>query len=573
MPNADKHWRIADPAPAQFLASLSNLRPLVAQILYNRGLTAPEEVDLFLAGDFELDNPFRMLGMSQAVTRVRQAIEKEEPIVVYGDFDADGVTATALLVLTLRALGAQAHPYIPHRVDEGYGLNQETLTELAQQGARLVITVDCGIRSPGEAAHARKLGMDVILTDHHTLGPRVPEATAILNPRQPDCPYPEKHLTGVGLAYKLAQGLLRSNRQVPVKGESWLNEEDLLDLVALGTVTDLAPLRGENRQLVMQGLERMNTSPRPGIAQLMRRARIEPGSVNASTIGYVLGPRLNAAGRIAHAKLAYQLLTTQYPGEAERLAQQLDDLNRERQQLTAEAVEKARQLALEEDEGALLFVADSDFPAGVVGLVANRLMDEFYRPAVVIEQGEETSRGSARSIPEFHITHALEACSPLLLRYGGHRAAAGLTVYTRDLPELKDRLIALAARELEGQELKPILDVDVEVPLGEMDGQLQEDLEGLRPFGRSNPDPVFVSRGVQVRHYRAVGHDGAHLKMHLSNGQAVWDAIAFRQGDWAGHLPERIDIAYNLQLNEWRGEERLQLNVKDIRPASREEVL
>jgi single-stranded-DNA-specific exonuclease len=479
-------------------------------------LTDPEEVDLFLAGGFELDNPFRLLGMSQAVTRVRQAIEKEEPIVVYGDFDADGVTATALLVLTLRALGAQAHPYIPHRVDEGYGLNQATLTELAQQGARLVITVDCGIRSPDEAAHAQKLGMDVILTDHHTLGPRVPEATAILNPRQPDCPYPEKHLTGVGLAYKLAQGLLRSNRQVPVKGEAWLKEEDLLDLVALGTVTDLAPLRGENRQLVMQGLERMNTSPRPGIAQLMRRARIELGSVNASTIGYVLGPRLNAAGRIAHAKLAYQLLTTQYPGEAERLAQQLDDLNRERQQLTAEAVERARQLALEEDDGTLLFVADSDFPAGVVGLVANRLMDEFYRPAVVIEQGEETSRGSARSIPEFHITHALEACSPLLLRYGGHRAAAGLTVYTRDLPELKDRLIALATRELEGQELRPILDVDAEVPLGEMDGQLQEDLEGLRPFGRSNPDPVFVSRGVQVRHYRAVGNDGAHLKMLLS---------------------------------------------------------
>jgi single-stranded-DNA-specific exonuclease len=562
------HWQIADPVPDRYVASLPDLNPLVAQVLFNRGLTEPDEAARFLDGRLELDDPFQLLDMDRAVKRLRRAIQEEEPLAIYGDFDADGVAATALLVLTLRALGGRVHPYIPHRVDEGYGLNGEALTELAGQGVRVVVTVDCGIRSPDEVAHARRLGMDVIITDHHTVGSCVPQAGAVVNPRQPNCAYPCKHLAGVGLAYKLAQALLRTNQQVPLSQEVGLREEDLLDLVALGTVADLAPLIGENRSLVRRGLERLNDAPRLGIEELMRQARAHRGKVDATTIGYVLGPRINAAGRMAHAKIAYQLLVADYPEEAKRLAQRLDALNKDRRRLTAEVLKEARQMALAEGtEGPLLLIAGSDFPAGIVGLVAGRLMEEFYRPAVVVEQGSEWSKGSARSIPEFHITRALEACSDLLLRYGGHRAAAGFTVRTEYLPELKARLRGLAARELEGRELVPVLNVDASVPLREMTWELWEGLRALRPFGQENPEPVFVSQDVQVRHYRAVGADHAHLKLFLSDGRAVWDGIAFRQGEWVDRLPERIDIAYHLQLNEWKGEKRLQLNVQDIRPS------
>ena len=567
MPPRAKRWRIAPPAPASYRSRLSDLHPLVAQVLYNRGLTDPEEARSFLKGPFDLDNPFRLRGMDRAVAHIREAVRAGVPIVVYGDFDADGITATALLVLTLRSLGGETYPYIPHRVEEGYGLNRSALTELARKGARLVITVDCGIRSPEEVAYARRLGMDVIITDHHTLGSRVPEALAVLNPRRPDCPYPYEHLTGVGLAYKLAQALLRANRQVPLPGSAPLEEEELLDLVALGTVADLAPLTGENRALVIRGLERLNTAPRPGLDALMRLAGVHQGRVSATTIGYVLAPRLNAAGRIAHAKLAYQLLTVQYPGEAEHLARQLDELNRQRQQLTAEALDKARAAVIAEGvDRPLLFVADPSFPPGVVGLVASRLAEEFYRPAIVVEQGTEESRGSARSIPEFHITQALDDCADLLLRYGGHRAAAGFTVRTEDLPALKARLTALAEEALEGIDLTPTLEIDADVPLREMNGQIWHALQDLRPFGEGNPEPLFVSRRVRVRHQRAVGSDGAHLKLLLSDGNTVWDGIAFRQGDWADHLPDYVDIAYHLQINEWGGEKRLQLNIQDIRP-------
>lgn len=567
MGNGARQWKIAERAPHHYVARLPDLHPLVAQVLYNRGLTDPARACAFLEGTFGEDNPFRIQGMNEAVAQIRQAIRAGAPIAVYGDFDADGVTATALLVLTLRALGGETHPYIPHRIEEGYGLNRPALTKLAYRGIRLVITVDCGVRSPEEVAHARRLGMEVIITDHHTLGPHLPEALAVLNPRRPDCSYPYKYLSGVGVAYKLAQALLRANRQVPLPGSTPLEEEDLLDLVALGTVADLAPLAGENRALVIRGLERLNTAPRPGLDALMRLAGVHQGRVSAMTIGYVLAPRLNAAGRVDHAKIAYQLLTVQYPGEAEHLARQLDELNQQRQQLTAEALEKARAAVIAEGvDRPLLFVADPSFPPGVVGLVASRLAEEFYRPAIVVEQGVEESRGSARSIPEFHITKALDHCADLLLRYGGHRAAAGFTVRTADLPELKTRLTDLAAEMLKDADLRPTLEIDAEVPLREMNGQVWKALQLLRPFGEGNPEPLFVSRRVRVRHQRAVGGNGAHLKLLLSDGNTVWDGIAFRQGDWADHLPDYVDIAYHLQVNEWGGERRLQLNIQDIRP-------
>ncbi|MGD1994495.1 MAG: single-stranded-DNA-specific exonuclease RecJ [Anaerolineae bacterium] len=572
MLNRIRRWRIAGPTPAQFLSRFSDLDPLIAQVLYNR-MPDPDEAGAFLEGFSDLDDPFRLRDMSQAVTRLREAIRAGEPIAVYGDFDADGVTATALLVLTLRSLGAEVHPYIPHRVDEGYGLNPEALTELAEKGVRVVVTVDCGVRSVAEVNHARRAGMDVIITDHHTLGDRLPNAIAVIDPRRAGSPYPYTHLAGVGLAYKLAQALLRSNGRVPIQEEPLIEEEHLLGLVALGTVADLAPLTGENRYLVRRGLEHLNTAPRPGMAALMRQAGVQPGAVDEDTIGYSLAPRLNAAGRVGHAKVAYQLLVAEYPAEAEWLARRLDQMNRRRQELTAEAMDKARQIVGTQGVDApLLFVAAPELPAGVVGLVASRLLEAYYRPAVVVEVGEETSRGSARSVPEFHVTEALESCADLLVRYGGHREAAGFTVRTEDLPKLRRHLLDRATEALDGQELIPTLEADASVPLQAMSWDLWEGLQRLRPFGTANPEPLFVSEDVSVRHHRVVGTDGAHLKLYLFDGEMVWDGIAFRQGEWSNKLTDRIDIAYHLQLNEWRGERNLQLNIQDIRPSVSGEV-
>jgi single-stranded-DNA-specific exonuclease len=460
-------------------------------------------------------------------------------------------------------------------VEEGYCLHEEALGALARDGVSLVVTVDCGVRAYDQIATANQLELEVVVTDHHTVGARLPDAVAVVDPKRgaQGCDDAAKGsyegLSGVGVAYRLAQALLRSHRQAPVNDrDASLREEELLDLVALGTVADLVELRGENRTLVRRGLELLNATERPGVRALCQRAGLRPGAIDAAAIGYVLGPRLNAAGRLSAAEAAYQLLVTQDAAEAKRLALKLDGLNRERQRLTREAHTVARQMVLEAaGDGLLLFAAAPEFLPGIVGLVASRLLDEFYRPTVVVEMGDRTSRGSCRSIEAFHITRALDACEDLLLRHGGHAAAAGFEVANRNLAALARRLREIAAEQLSDDDLVPVLRVDAEASLSQMSWDLLESLSRLEPCGCGNRQPLLVSRGVQVRHHRAVGSEGRHLKLMLSDGVATWDAIAFRQGAWAGQLPPTIDIAYHLELNEWRGQRRLQLNVQDIRPA------
>jgi len=563
-------WQIAPPAPEDHLTRFPQLSPLIVQLLYNRGLTSPQDVRDFLAGSHPDDNPFRLKGMHQAVTRLRQAIRREELVAIYGDFDADGVTATALLVETLSALGARVKPYIPHRVDEGYGLNTGALRQLASQGVGVVVTVDCGIRAIEEVSYGTKLGLHLIVTDHHSVGEEVPPALAVINPKQPDCRYPFQDLAGVGVAFKLAQALLRANRQVPVaKGKVSLNEEDLLDLAALGTVADLVPLLGENRSLVKRGLEKLNDPQRLGVRAMIAQAGLKPGQIDATTIAFILGPRLNAAGRMDDAITSYDLLTCRSPDQAANLAQELEELNQHRQRLTAEALERAKEQVLMAGEGEkLLFAAGEDFLAGIVGLVAGRLTEEFYRPALVVELGAEKSRGSARSIPEFNITAALDQCSDLFIKYGGHAAAAGFTVANNNLETMQERLKEIAARQLEGVELTPTLLIDAEVELSEVDWATQALLTQLEPFGYANPAPLLLSRRAIVRDARAVGTEGHHLKLALSDGRGAWDAIAFRQGRWVGKLSDYIDVVYSLEINEWNGRKRLQLNVKDLRPSA-----
>lgn len=569
-----KRWRIAATAPASHHSQFPHLPPLLVQVLYNRGIREAAHVSAFLEGGEDAANPFALKGMSEGVTRIRRSLRAGERIAVYGDFDADGVTATALLVETLQALGADVRSHIPDRHSDGYGLKREALGALARQGVDLVVTVDCGVRAYDEIAHANALGLDVIVTDHHSLGPRLPAAVAVIDPHRDassaGCS-PQGvfgGLAGSGVAYRLAQALLRSHRQAPVtERDVTLEEDDLLDLVALGTVADLVPLRGENRVLVRQGLERINGMERVGVRALCAVAGLRPGKVDATAIGYVLGPRLNAAGRLSHADMALQLLITEDADEAADLASRLDSLNRERQELTREVQQKALDMVGERaDEVHLLFAAAPDFPAGIAGLVASRLTDAFYRPAVVAEVGERFSRGSARSIPEFHITRALDACEDLLVRHGGHAAAAGFTVPNEDLSALEERLQEIADEQLTDRDLMPTLIADGETGLSEMSWDLLEALALLEPCGCENQRPLFVSRDVPVLRHRAVGREGRHLKLALSDGLVTWDAIAFRQGEWAGQLPQTIDVAYHLEVNEWNGRRQLQLNVQDIQP-------
>ncbi len=563
-----RRWQIASPVPRPFRERWRVLHPLVIQLLYNRGLTEPEAVEHFLEGTFAPDNPFALRGIPQAVTLLRRAIAQRLPIVVYGDYDTDGVTASATLMQTLRALGARVRAYIPHRETEGYGLNSKAIVRLAERGTRVLVTVDCGIRSPDEVALARKLGMRVIVTDHHHLGERLPPADVIINPRQPGSRYPPQELAGVGVAFKLAQALLRANRQVPLPTtQATLQEDDLLDLVALGTVADMVPLLGENRTLVKRGLMQINAARRPGLSALMDVAGVRPGQVTADTISFVLAPRLNAAGRLYDAALALRLLMAPDTATAFPLAQALEALNRDRQAITAAVQRRAREIALagHDEVPPLLFAALEDVPVGVVGLGASRLLDEFYRPAVVIAVHNDTGRGSARSIPEFHITHALDAVSDLLVRHGGHAAAAGFTIRRERIPQLRDRLLEITRTQLGALTLHPTLRVDAEVALGSLSWEVYRAMEQLRPFGCGNPTPIFVSRQVQIVQAWAVGAQGQHLKLRLADeGGRLWDAIAFRRGALLKLLPPRIDLAYELHVNEWSGRTTLQLQVRDI---------
>jgi single-stranded-DNA-specific exonuclease len=547
-----KQWKIAPPVGEPELARLPELPALFVQLLNNRNIRDPTAVHSFLTGSYSQPNPFLLKGMDQAVTRLRQAIRAGERIAVYG-------------VEVLSGIGARVEPYIPHRVDEGYGLNLGALRRLYQRGVRLVVTVDCGIRSVDEVKRARQ-ALDLIITDHHSVGRHLPPAYATINPKQDDCPYPFKELAGVGVAFRLAQALLLVQNQTSRSTE--VSEPDLLDLVALGTVADLAPLQGENRSLVRGGLEVLNQATRPGVEALLADAVLRRG--DAEAIGFRLGPRLNAAGRIDNALLAYRLLTSQDPVETRALARQLGELNRRRQKLTQETVAAAEEQILDDHPDAHLYLAASEsFLPGIVGLAASRLTENYYRPSVVVEMGEVTSRGSCRSIPEFHITEALEQCSELLIRFGGHALAAGFTVATEKLSVLRQHLQAIAAERLADMDLRPTLQVDAEIPLEEIGWPTHTLLGQMEPCGVGNPQPILLSRSVQVRNVRATGSERQHLNLVLRDGRGVsWDAIAFGRGDIADQVPGLIDVAYTLAVNEWNRENRLQLNVQDLKGAT-----
>lgn len=567
MPNLKKRWSVATAIPAHIETSLEKFPPILRQILFNRGYETYESARAFLeAHQPEGTEPHAMLGITEAMARIRFAVQNGEPVAVYGDYDVDGVTATALLTEVLQTIGAQVRGYIPNRFEEGYGLNKEALDSLHESGVRLVITVDCGIRSLKEVAHANALGMDVIISDHHQPGKELPPALAILNPKQALDDYPEKELAGVGLAYKLVQAIFADRSLKPA--DPFAMPEEYLDLVALGTVADIAPLVGENRYLVRAGLHAIRRTRRQGLLSLIGVAGLRQARVTASDIGFILGPRLNAAGRLDSAQAALDLLMAKEVTVSGPLAQDLDNKNRERQLITRELQARAEVLALKDDpEPLLLFAAHPDFNSGVVGLAASRLTDRYYRPAIVGQVGETFTRASCRSIPEFHITEALDGCAELLDRYGGHAAAAGFTVRNDRLEALVERLQAIAADQLGDMALLPTLRADVELPLSDLKPEVLDHLRWLQPTGHKNPQGVFVSRDLKVVRSRTVGREGTHLKLTVTDGRIYYDAIAFRQGHWQEEMPDYIDLLYTFEENEYNGRTSLQLNVRDLKPS------
>jgi len=555
-------WNLLPPVPDKHLANALGFPPLIAQLLYNRGLTEPSQLELFITGDKRLSgNPFLLPDMHQAVARIYQALLSGENIAIYGDFDVDGITATALLVQGLSCFGDKTIPYIPHRLSEGRGLKTAALENLYRQGISLVITVDCGITALSQVKKAKRMGLDIIITDHHTPLPEIPPAIAIVNPKLPGSNYPFSELAGVGVAFKLLQALFQG-----IGREQQLDE--LMDLVALGTVADMMPLLGENRYLVKEGLKLINTSPRLGVEEMITQAGLNIGSLDSESISWVIAPRLNAAGRLAHAMTGYKLLMTDSPQEAQQLSIWLEQKNVERQRLTTNTLAKAREQVLAQGISPLLIASDKDYPAGIAGLVAGRLSEEFYRPTIVVRIGKQISSGSCRSIPEFNIILALNQCSHLLSQFGGHPQAAGFTLLTRNLAQLQQTLLQLATTQLAGVDLRPRLDIDAEFTLPDLGGDIFQTIQLLAPFGKGNPIPTFLSRRVEVIDCYTMGSEGEHLRLKVKQGNTVWDGVAFRLGNYLAEVSSPLDIVYNLEIDRWGGEERLRLNILDFAPTS-----
>jgi single-stranded-DNA-specific exonuclease len=557
--NKPARWKILPSVPDEYL-NASDLPCVIAQLLYNRGVK-PEGIDPFLSADRRLEgNPFLLPDIAQAVSRIYKALLSGEKIAIYGDFDVDGVTATIVLAEGLSWLGAEVIPYIPDRLNEGHGLNISAIEKLHAQGANLVITDDCGVTDLTEVKQAQEMGMDMIITDHHIPLGGLPQAVAVIDPKRRDSVYPYPDLAGAGVVFKLLQALFHKDGR-----EKWLTR--FLDLVALATVTDLVPLVGENRYLVNEGLRELNNSSRVGIQEMVKLAGLKPGELDAEDISWILGPRLNAAGRMNNACISYQLLTTQSPEEARLLALELEKKNVERQKLTNEVLSRAREKLATRLHLPVLIEGDESYSIGVIGLVAGKLAGEFYKPAIIISLGPELCQGSCRSIPEFDVVAALEECHNLLTTFGGHPLAAGFTVTRQNLAQLEERITRLATDQLGHLDLRSEIVIDAELPLSTFSGETFNLMQKLSPFGRGNPQPTFLTRQVEVIECRNFGNQGEWLRLKLKQGNITWQAVDFESQRTREEIPSCIDIVYNLEKIRWNGEEVLGLNLRDFAPA------
>jgi len=559
----EKVWRFKkeDQTLREALAKELGISSVTAQMLINRNVLTLNEAERFLKCSFEfLHNPRLMKDMDKAVNRIREAIVKKEKIVIYGDYDVDGISGVTLLVSVFKRLKSDVSYYIPNRLEEGYGLNKPAIKAAKKKGASLIITVDCGIGACKEVEYANKIGLDVIVTDHHEIIGTLPEAFAVINPLQADCPYPFKHLAGVGVAYKLAEALAE---------EKSIRVAEYLDLVALGNVADIVPQTGENRILTRYGLIELNQTNKVGLKALMKVSGLSGKQILSGHIGFMLGPRINASGRIGSPELSVKLLLTKDKKEAEELAVRLDKENRFRQSLGNKILQSALKKVEEEvdlKKEKVIVLSSEDWHKGVIGIVASRLTEKFYKPTILIATSKGMGKASGRSIDNFHLLEAVKKCKRYLVNFGGHEGACGLTIEEKNIKAFKRAFNEASSELLSEDILKPKIDIDMNIPLNVLSSKLIYEIEGLSPFGPWNPKPLLSSRNLELKNSpQRIGKNG--FKIWVTDQKLTCEAVGFRMAD--SHLPKikskRVDIAYSPEINNWGGMRSIQLNIHDIK--------
>ncbi|NOT34987.1 MAG: single-stranded-DNA-specific exonuclease RecJ [Candidatus Eisenbacteria bacterium] len=554
-----------DAGATRSLAAALDAPLAIADALVRRGVRDPEAASAFLSPSLDaLHDPLALRDMDRALARVNRALAANERILVQGDYDVDGITSTFLLVSVLRSLGGQAAPRIPHRTRDGYGLTVAAVDAAQRAGVQLIVTVDCGITANEPIDHARSLGIDVVVTDHHEPGPTLPNAEAVVNPIRPGCEYPFKSLAGVGVTFKLVQALFEARGRAEAAFEA-------LDLVALGTIADVVPLIGENRILARHGLASLAATTRPGLRELMRVAGVDGRRLTDVHVAFMLAPRINAAGRMGHADQALELLFARDEVEGRRLAEVLERENQKRRKFDESAAREASERVVSQlgwPGPASLVLWDEHWHPGVVGIVASRLVERFQRPALLVALDGDLGRGSARTTGGIDLTEILAGCDDLLATWGGHAAAAGFTLRRDQLVPFRTRVESLVAARLDPEACVPRVDHDAELTLAECSLELIEWIDRMAPFGLANPEPHFLIRGVTIDQLGRVG-DGRHLKLQIRDGAAALEAIGFGLGETAAGIARgaRVDLVAVPTRNEWNGTTRLQLRVRALRPA------
>ncbi len=568
-----KTWKLKPAIPDSLAGAYKGYPPLLAQLLFGRGLREPEEIEKFLIADYNLGlhSPFLFSDMQKAADRIWQALEKNEKVTIYGDYDADAITANAVLRQTFSYLGLSCDSYIPDRFSEGYGVNLEALSRIKESGSSLIITVDCGTNSVDAAEWCRANGIDFIITDHHEIIGSVPDAYALINPKNPNDSYPDDQIVGVGVAFKIAQAILTSEK-CKVKCVKYIEgyEKWLLDLVAIGTVADCHKLLGENRIFVKYGLKVLKKTKWIGLRALITSSKLDFSKQppDAYVLGFVLAPRLNAAGRLEHANVALELLLETDPQKAKEQAENLERINIRRQEITARIMSEAREKAESIKDRKVLVMMSTGWHKGVVGLVAGKIAEEFYRPTIVLERGETEATGSARSVGEFNVVEALKHSSSHLVRFGGHKQAAGLTLEVGNFENFYRSMLDFADSNM-AEDDGPVLQVDSELNSDELSVMNYQLLQQLEPYGVGNPKPKFLVKNVKIQSKRLVGQEGQHLQMQLEAWGNLISSIAFNFGERSKTLNvgDEIDIACELLLDTWNGRENLKLRILDIRNA------
>ena len=542
-----------------------NVSPILARLLINRGTKEALSARRFLKADLkDLRDPYIFQDMEKAVDKILKVINNNERILIYGDYDVDGLTSVALLFSILKELTTNLYYYIPNRFQEGYGLNEEAIDIAFKNNFKLIITVDCGISSICEIEKANNYGIDVIVIDHHQPQKDIPSAIAIINPKC-DTNYPFKELAGVGVSFKVAQALYLK------LGKNQDDLQNLLDYVALGSIADSVPFIDENRILIKHGIKMLNQTKKEGLKALIMGSGVNYGNLGTKEVNFSLAPRINAAGRLGDSKLALELLLTDSESKAEYLSRKLNEINKCRKEIGDNILKEARKLAsvqVKEEDNKVLVLASENWNQGVIGIIASRLADEFNRPAIVISKKDEIAKGSGRSIDGFHLYNVLELCQDILINFGGHKLAAGITIKSNKIPEFKSRINEISQNFIKEDDLSSELKIDARISLGNINFGLVKDINILEPFGIGNPQPVFCSYKNTISNWKLVGEKGQHLKLRIKEENRTLEGIGFklsRLGNQIFSENKVVDLAFNIELNKWNGMENVQLNIKDIK--------